>query len=135
MGLTNQWKSKKLILQGKGHASISPDGSNDLTWLTLQKFQAKGAPSIHTRGQQKPQEEGIPIQAMVALRTSKKRHTWCHGTYDLPPWGQIKILTNQTENLISQQGMPRNPENTFLHYACFACFCFPCSGWLDWSHL
>ena len=28
--LTNQWKSKKLILQGKGYASISPDGSNEL---------------------------------------------------------------------------------------------------------
>ena len=29
-GLTNLWKSKKLILQGKGYASISPDGSNKL---------------------------------------------------------------------------------------------------------
>ena len=29
-GLTNQWESRKLIFQGKGYASISPDGSNEL---------------------------------------------------------------------------------------------------------
>ena len=50
-GLTNQWKSKKLILQGKGYACISPDGSNELTWLPLRKIQPKGAPSIQTRGE------------------------------------------------------------------------------------
>ena len=49
VGLTNQWKSKKLILQGKGYTSISLDGSNELTWLSLQKIQPKGAPSIQTR--------------------------------------------------------------------------------------
>ena len=37
-GLTNQWKSRKLILQGKGYACISPDGSNELTWLPLRKI-------------------------------------------------------------------------------------------------
>ena len=46
--LTNQWKSKKLILQEKGYASIFPDVSNELTWLPLQKIQPKGAPSIQT---------------------------------------------------------------------------------------
>ena len=45
----NQWKSKKLILQGKGYASISPDGSSELTWLPLRKIQPKGAPNIQTR--------------------------------------------------------------------------------------
>ena len=48
-GLTNLWKSKKLILQGKGYASISPDGANELIWLPLQKIQPKGPPSIQTR--------------------------------------------------------------------------------------
>ena len=48
-GLTNQWKAKKLILQGKGYASISPDGSNELRWLPLRKIQPKGAPNIQTR--------------------------------------------------------------------------------------
>ena len=48
--------------------------------------------------------------------------------HDLPTWGQIKTLTNQTENLISQQGTPRNPENIFLCCVCFACFSFPRSG-------
>ena len=78
--------------------------------------------------QQKPQEEAIPIQAMETLKISKKHRTQCHRPYDLPTWGQIKTLTNQTENLISQQGIPQNPENIFFRYACFACFCFPCSG-------
>ena len=35
--LTKQWKSGKLILQGKGYACISPDGSNELTWLPFRK--------------------------------------------------------------------------------------------------
>ena len=37
-GLTKQWKSGKLILQGKGYACISPHGSNELTWLPLRKI-------------------------------------------------------------------------------------------------
>ena len=45
-GLMKQWKSGKLILQGKGYVCISPDGSNELTWLPLQKIQPKGAPGI-----------------------------------------------------------------------------------------
>ena len=49
--LTNQWKSKKLILQGKGYASISPDGSNELTWLPLRKIKPKGARDIQTGDQ------------------------------------------------------------------------------------
>ena len=65
---------------------------------------------------------------MATLKISKKCQTRRHQPYDLPTWGQIKTLTNQTENLISQQKMPQNPENIFLRYACFACFCFPRSG-------
>ena len=65
---------------------------------------------------------------MVALKISKKRHTRRHQPYDLPTWGQIKTLTNQAENLVSQQEMPWNPEKYFCCYACFACFCFPRSG-------
>ena len=37
-GFNKQWKSRKLILQGKGYFCISPDGSNELTWLPLQKI-------------------------------------------------------------------------------------------------
>ena len=47
-------------------------------------------------------------------------HTRCHRPYDLPTWRQIKILANQAENLISQQGMPRNPENIFVAMLAFA---------------
>ena len=51
---------------------------------------------------------------MAALKISKKRHTRSHRPYDLPTWKQIKTRTNQAENLISQQGMPQNPENIFV---------------------
>ena len=78
--------------------------------------------------QQKTQEERTVIQAMATLKISKKCHIRRHQPYDPPSWGQIKTLINQTENLIFQQGMPRNPENIFLRYACFACFCFLRSG-------
>ena len=57
---------------------------------------------------------------MAALRISKKRRTRRHRPYDLPTWGQIKTLTNQDENLISQQRMPRNPENIFVAMLAFA---------------
>ena len=46
--LTNQWKLGKLIFQGKGYARISPDGSNELTWLSLWKIRPKGAPAFNT---------------------------------------------------------------------------------------
>ena len=62
---------------------------------------------------------------MAALNISKKCHSRQHRPYDLPTWRQIKTLTNQAENLISQQGMPQNPENIIFCYACFACFAFP----------
>ena len=75
--------------------------------------------------QQKPQEEKSPIQAMVALKFSKKCLTQCHQTYDLPTWRQIKTLTNQAENLISQQGMPQNPENIFVAMLALLAFASP----------
>ena len=57
---------------------------------------------------------------MAALKISKKHRTRRHRPYNLPTWGQIKTLTNQTENLISQHGMPRNPENIFVAMLAFA---------------
>ena len=64
--------------------------------------------------QQNPQEEEIPIQAMAVLNISKKHRPRHHQPHALPTWGQIKTLTNKAENLGSQQGMPRNPENIFV---------------------
>jgi len=61
-----------------------------------------------------PWEEEISIQAMAALKISKKHHLRRYRPHDLPTWGQIKTLTNQAENLISQQEMPRNLENIFV---------------------
>ena len=48
-GLKKQWKSGKLILQGKGYACIFPDGSTELAWLPLWKIQPKGALGLQNR--------------------------------------------------------------------------------------
>ena len=71
--------------------------------------------------QQEPQEEEIPIWAMAALKISRKHHPrpWQHHPYDLPTWGQIKTLTNQVKNLISQQEMPQSPENLLIAMLCW----------------
>ena len=73
----------------EGHACISPD---ELTWLPLWKIRPKGAPGLHykERRQQKPQEEEIPIQAMVALKISRKHRPQQHQPYDLPSWATNK---------------------------------------------
>ena len=68
----------------------------------------------------KPREENIPVQVMAALKIFKKHCPRCHQPHDLPTWGQIKTLTNQAENLVSQQGMPWNPENIFVALLAFA---------------
>ena len=62
---------------------------------------------------------------MAALKFSKKGCTQCHQPYDLPTWRQIKSLTNQAENLISQQGMPWNPENIFVSMLALLAFASP----------
>ena len=48
-GLTKQWKSGKLILQGKEYACISPDRSNKISWLPLRKICPRGATNIQDR--------------------------------------------------------------------------------------
>ena len=48
-GLNKQWKPGKLVLQGKGYACISPDGSKELTWLPLRKIRGRGPPSLQDR--------------------------------------------------------------------------------------
>ena len=111
-GFNKQWKSGKLILQGKGYACISPGGSNK---LFPQNIRPRGPPTFKMEmKQQEPQEEEIPIWAMKALKISRKHSSWRHQPYDIPTWGQIKPLTNQVKNLISQQGMPQSPENLLI---------------------
>ena len=48
-GLTKEWKSGKLILQGKGYSCISPDGSNEINWLPLWKICPRGVTNIQDR--------------------------------------------------------------------------------------
>ena len=75
--------------------------------------------------EEKPQEEEIPIQAMAALKISKKHRPRHHRPHALPTWGQTKTLTNQAENLVSQQGMPRNPEKIFVSMLALLAFASP----------
>ena len=89
------------------------------------RFDPRGPPAFKTEmKQQKPQEEETSIWAMVAL----KHHSWQHQPYDLPSWGQIKTLTNQAENLVSQQGMPQSPEKIFVAMFSLLAFASPCSN-------
>ena len=71
------------------------------------------------------QEEEFPVHAMETLKISKTHRTRGHQSYDLPTWGQIKTLTNQAENLVSQQGMSRNPENIFAAMLALLVFSSP----------
>lgn len=61
----------------------------------------------------------------MALKISRKHRPWQHQPYDLPSWRQIKTLTNQAENLISQQEMPRSPENIFVAMLALLAFTSP----------
>ena len=81
---------------------LQMDPTNSHGFL-FRRFNLMGPPTFKLEmKQQKPQEEEIPVQVTAALKISKNRHTQCHQPYDLPTWGQIKTLTNQAENLISQ---------------------------------
>ena len=62
---------------------------------------------------------------MAALKISKECCTRYNRPYDLPTWGEIKTLINQAENLVSQQGMPQNPENMFLAIIALLAFASP----------
>ena len=87
----------------------------DPTNFSLGKFDPRRPPAFKMEMKhQEPQEEKIPIRAMVPLKIAKKHCPRQHQPYELPSWGQIKTLTNEPENLVSQQGMPQSPEYTFL---------------------
>ena len=62
---------------------------------------------------------------MAALKISRKHCPRWHQPYNLPSWGQIKTLNNQAENLVSQQGMPRSPENIFVAMLALLAFASP----------
>ena len=72
---------------------------------------------------------------MEALKISRKHRPWWYQPYDLPSWGQIKTLTNQAENLVSQEGMPRNPENIFVALLALLAFASPAqAGLIDHTY-
>ena len=75
--------------------------------------------------QQRPQEEEIPRQAMMALKISKNTTLDVINLMISLLGRQIKTLTNQAEILISQQGMPQNPENIFVAMLALLAFASP----------
>ena len=95
-----------------------------------------GTPAFKMEMKQDPQEEEIPMWAMVALKISRKHCPQRHQPCDLPTWGQMKTLTNQAENLVSQQGMPQNPENLLIAVLTCATLLKPDSQIrLNWAYL
>ena len=62
---------------------------------------------------------------MATLKISKKHHTQRHRPYDLPTWRQIETLTNQAENLISQQEVSQNPKIFFFTMLALLAFASP----------
>ena len=89
----------------------------DPTNFFLRKFNPRGPPTFKIETKQELQEEEIPIQAMAALKNSRKHRPWRHQPYDIPSWGQIKTLTNQVKNLISRD-FPGGPVTRTLHSQC-----------------
>ena len=68
-GLTQQWESGKLLLQGKGYACISPDGPNEISWLPLQKIRPREASSIQDREEiAKSPGEGVSSRSQGNLK-------------------------------------------------------------------
>ena len=71
---------------------------------------------------------GISNTSHGDLKISKKHCTRGHRPYDFPTWGQIKTLSNKAENLVFQQGMAQNPENSFVTMFALLAFASPRSG-------
>ena len=100
------------------------------------RFNPRGTPAFKMEMKQEPQEEEIPIWAMVALKISRKCCPQRHQPCDLPTWGQIKTLTNQAENLVSQQEMPQSPQNLLIAMLTCATLLKPDSQIrLNWAYL
>ena len=116
-------------------AFLQMDPTNSHGFL-FGRFDLRGSPAFKIEmKQQKPQEEEIPIRAMVALKISRKHCPRRHQPYNLPSWGQIKTLNNQAENLVSQQEMPRNHENIFVALLALLAFASPAQADLiDHTH-
>ena len=73
----------------------------------------------------KSQGGGISSTSHVSFKIFQETPHLTSPTFDLPTWGQIKTLTNQAENLVSQQGMPPNPENIFVTMLALLAFASP----------
>ena len=77
--LTNQWNKERSML-----LFLQMDPTNSHGFL-FGRFDLRGPPTFKLEmKQQKPQEEEIPVQAMAALKISKKRRTRYHRPYHLP---------------------------------------------------
>ena len=67
----------------------------------------------------------------VGSKDLQEAHPQQHQPYDLPSWGQIKTLTNQAKNLVTQQGMFQNPENLLIAMLTPSACTDPCSSHIN----
>ena len=105
----------KINITGKGVCLDFSRWTQRMSWLPLWKIRARGATGIQdTEETAKSPRGGVSSTSHGDLKISKKHCTRGHRPYDFPTWGQVKTLTNQAENLVSQQRMPRNPKNIFV---------------------
>ena len=99
---------------------LQTDPANSHGFL-FRRFDLRGAPNIQTRDKTpKTPRDRNSNTSHGSFKSFQKHHTQCHRPYDFPTLGQIKTLANQAENLVSQQGMPWNPENIFVTMLAFA---------------
>ena len=83
-GLTKQWKSRKLILQGKGYACISPDRSNKISSLPLRKICPRGATSVQDIEEKAKSPGGDSSTSHGGFKHFQKMLHSMSSTYDLP---------------------------------------------------
>ena len=95
----------------------------DPTNFFLGKFDPRGPPLGIQNGDEITRTPGgrNSNMAMAALKISRKCCPQQHQPYNLPTWGQMKTLTNEVKNLVSQQEMPQSPENLLTMLAPLAC--------------
>ena len=124
-GLTKQWKSGKYYRERDMLIFFQMDPTKSVSSF-FKRSAPRELPAFKIeRKRQNPRKEEVPKQAIVAVEISKKHCAQHHLPRDLPPWRQIKTLTNQAENLVSQQEMPQNPENIFVSVLALLAFALP----------
>ena len=86
-----------------------------------ERFDPRGYPGIQNGDETRSPGGRNSNMDHVGSTDFQKAPPSAASTLQSPHLGTKTPLTNQAENLISQQGMPQSSENNFCCYACFAC--------------